>query len=359
MPLALLQLNNLRLAPESVPVQLEFAAGQIAVVLGRNNSGKTNLLRLLAGLPTIARGDILLDGESLNAVPTGRRPMGFVFQAFVNYPQWTVRRNIESPLVARGVARVQRQSRVAQIAQTLQIEELLERLPTELSGGQQQRLAIGRALASDARVLLLDEPFVNLDFRLRERLTSELGELLRETNTTALFTSSDCRDAFALGDSVVLLDQQQILQAGEPLAVYQNPSTLAAADLFSEPGVNWVSSSTGSEANSEANKGSNLEVVRPEHLVLEREQLASDCAAPLRYRVHVDAIETNGSHTFVQGGLLTSKPARTSEVWVAKLAGMPDLTPHLRDDNTLEFFVDPRNQLILADESTEVNRGAA
>jgi len=350
----LLQLNNLRLAPESVPVRLEFAAGQIAVILGRNNSGKTNLLRLIAGLATAARGDIQLDGESLNEVPTGRRPMGFVFQAFVNYPHWTVRRNIESPLVASGVARSQRQSRVTQIAQTLQIEELLDRLPTELSGGQQQRLAIGRALASNARVLLLDEPFVNLDFRLRERLTSELGELLRETETTALFTSSDCRDAFALADSVVLLDQQQILQVGEPLSVYQNPATLAAADLFSEPGVNWLGNGPSPTAD--------LEVVRPEHLVLTPEQLAPDCADALRYIVHVDAIETNGSHTFVQGALHSSQSAKTptltSELWVAKLIGMPDLAEYIRHDNTLEFFVDPRNRLVLSDEPNGANRGA-
>jgi len=308
-------------------------------------------LRLVAGLPTVATGDIQLDGEPLNGVPSGHRPMGFVFQAFVNYPHWTVRRNIESPLIAKGVGRSQRQARVVEVAQTLQIEELLDRVPAELSGGQQQRLAMGRALASDARVLLLDEPFVNLDFRLRERLTTELGELLRDSGTTALFTSSDCRDAFALGDAVALLDQQQVLQAGEPLSVYQNPSSLAAADLFSEPGVNWL----GNSANT-------LEVVRPEHMVLAREQLAGDCDDAVRYLVHVGAIETNGSHTFIQGSLNKPAATRASDVWVAKLTGMPDLTAHLRNDNTLEFFVDPRNRLVLTDKvggPSEVNRGAA
>lgn len=350
----MLQLNNLRLAPESVPVQLEFAAGQIAVVLGRNNSGKTNLLRLIAGLSTVAKGDVRLDGKSLSANPSGQRPVGFVFQAFVNYPHWTVRRNIESPLVAKGVAHRDRQSRVGEIAHTLQIADLLDRLPGELSGGQQQRLAIGRALASDARVLLLDEPFVNLDFRLRERLTVELGELLHTNGTTALFTSSDCRDAFALGDSVVLLDQQQVLQSGEPLGVYQQPASLAAADLFSEPGVNWL------------NGDANLEVLRPEHLVLNPQDLAQDCAEPLHYRMQVEAVETNGSHTFVQGVLQSPVVASASALWVAKLTGMPDLTPHLRNSSTLELFADPRNRLELPHEPQakpapvdEVSRGVA
>ena len=323
-----------------MPVRLQFAAGQIAVVLGRNNSGKTNLLRLVAGLSTRAKGDITVDGQSLRDVPTGQRPVGFVFQAFVNYPHWSARRNIESPLLAKGVGRAERRLQVARIAQTLQIEELLDRLPAELSGGQQQRLAIGRALASEARVLLLDEPFVNLDFRLRERLTAELGELLRSTGTTVLFTSSDCRDAFALGDTVVLLDEQQVLQSGSPLSVYRDPVNLRSADLFSEPGVNWLDS------------GASFEVVRPEHMLLERGALERASGEPLRYVIQVNAVETNGSHTFVQGELRSPLAANSSAVWVARLTGMPDLTPYIRSDGSLEFFVDARNRLELRDEVT-------
>lgn len=327
-----------------MPVRLQFAAGQIAVILGRNNSGKTNLLRLVAGLPCVAKGDVTVDGQSLRNVPTGQRPVGFVFQAFVNYPHWSGRRNLESPMIGNGIGRDERSSRVARIAAALHIEELLDRLPAELSGGQQQRLALGRALASDARVLLLDEPFVNLDFRLRELLTVELGELLRSTGTTVLFTSSDCREAFALGDSVALLDRQQVLQTGPPLSLYQNPVNLAAADLFSEPGVNWL------------NSGSQYDVVRPEHLVLKRELLPADCIDPLRYLIHVNAVETNGSHTFVQGELRSPMAASCSPVWVAKLSGMPDLTPFVRSDGVLELFADSRDRLELPD---EVSHGVA
>ena len=219
----MLQLNDLRLAPGSEPANLSFAPGEIGVVLGRNNSGKTNLLRAVAGLESRSRGEILLDGEPLEPLSTGERPVGYVFQAFVNYPHWTVRENIESPMRSGRSAvkrrkRAERRKEVARIAQTLQLTDLLDRTPAELSGGQQQRLAIGRALASNARVLLLDEPFVNLDFRLRERLTLELAELLRSTGTTALFASSDCRDAFALADSLVLVADQEVLQNGQPLS---------------------------------------------------------------------------------------------------------------------------------------------
>lgn len=310
------------------------------MLLGRNNSGKTNFLRLIAGLASAARGDVTLDGESLNAVPTGARPVGFVFQAFVNYPHWTVRQNIESPLRARKLKRTERDNRVARIAETLQLEDLLARKPGELSGGQQQRLAIGRALASDARVLLLDEPFVNLDFRLRERLTQQLGELLRSTGTTVVFASSDCRDAFALGDTVVLLADQQVLQSGQPLSVYRDPVSLAAADLMSEPAANWHSN------------GSGLEVIRPEHMLLAGSDLAGFPGDPLRYSLKVEAIETNGSHTFVQGalvqgGLSSPSAASVAPRWVARLNGMLDLQQHIAADQTLTLFVDPRNRLEL------------
>jgi len=340
----LLKLNNLRLSPSSAPAQLEFAPGEIGVVLGRNNCGKTNLLRLIAGLSTRAQGEVVLDGKPLQKLGRGRRPVAYVFQEFVNYPHWSVEQNIESPLRSgkRRISRTERSRRVAQIAETLQLQELLDRRPAELSGGQQQRLAIGRALATDARILLLDEPFVNLDFRLRERLTEQLGDLLKNSDTQVLFASSDCRDAFALGDSVSLLADQNVLQSGAPVEIYRKPVWVEAAHLMSEPSVNLLPSAADSAT---------VHVVRPEHMKLSAAELGDEAADALRYQLQVEAVETSGSHTFVQG-LLVGSP-ESEPRWVARLSGMPDLDIKKlvgdgSSDQRVEFFVDPRNRLEVA-----------
>lgn len=336
-------------------MQLEFAPGEIGVVLGRNNSGKTNLLRLIAGLSTQAQGEVLLDGEPLQKLGGGRRPVAYVFQEFVNYPHWSVQQNIESPLRsrARRVSRSERNARVTQIAETLQLKELLNRRPAELSGGQQQRLAIGRALATDARILLLDEPFVNLDFRLRERLTEELGELLKTSETQVLFASSDCRDAFALGDSLSLLANQNVLQSGTPLEVYRKPLSVEAAHIMSEPSVNVLPAAADSQT---------VQVVRPEHMKLSAVELGDKAADALRYQLRVEAIETSGSHTFVQGLLTGSK--ELGPRWVARLAGMPNLDAKVvarteSGEVLVDFFVDPRNRLEVARSSIAVTAQAA
>ena len=190
-----------------------FATGQTTVVLGANRSGKTDLCRLIAGLHTSARGTVKLDGVDLAALSPRRRPVSLVYQAFINYPNLTVRGNIASPMRAQRLPTAEREKRVHELADMLQLPDLLDRLPHELSGGQQQRLAIARALAKDARVLLLDEPLVNLDFKLREALEHELRSLLRQMSTVVIYTSSDPRDAFALGDEVLLLAAGRKLQA--------------------------------------------------------------------------------------------------------------------------------------------------
>jgi glycerol transport system ATP-binding protein len=172
----MLQLHNLILRAGDPPLDHTFADGEISVVLGANRSGKSLLCRVLAGLATPHAGEVLFDGAPCGAADS--RPVALVMQSFVNYPAWTVADNIVSPLIARGVSRSARRDRAKEIASQLGLEGLLDRFPHELSGGQQQRVAIGRALAKGARVLLLDEPLVNLDYKLREALRAELRALL-------------------------------------------------------------------------------------------------------------------------------------------------------------------------------------
>ena len=224
-----LSVKNVRLSHEATRgFDHGFAAGELTVVLGGNQSGKTNLCRLLAGLPTQASGEVWCQERDWTPLSPQKRSVAVVFQAFVNYPNWTVAQNIASPLIAQQLDAPERKRIVASLAQTLGITELLQRLPSELSGGQQQRLAIARALAQRADVLVLDEPLVNLDYKLREALVLELKTLLAETGATVIYTSTDPRDAFALGDRVLLLHEQSMLQSGTPLDLYRSPKCLAA-----------------------------------------------------------------------------------------------------------------------------------
>ena len=272
-----------------------FAPGAITVVLGRNNSGKTRLARAIAGLEPSPPGTVAIDGIDVSGADARRRPVGLVYQAFVNYPNWNVFRNIASPLIAQGVEAGAASGTVRKLARRLHIDELLDRLPHELSGGQQQRVAIARALAKGSRVLVMDEPLVNLDYKLRERLESQLRELLLEQGLVVVYTTSDPRDAFSLGDEVVLLDERQKLQSGTPLDVYGSPQSMRAADLMSNPAVNRLE--TGN-------------ALRPEHLFLNRRTPNDLC-----FEGQLEGAETSGAETWLHCRV-------QNRHWVARLAGM-------------------------------------
>ena len=170
-----------------------FAAGAITVVVGHNNSGKTRLARAIAGLETSPPGTLRVDGVDISHQDARARSVGLVYQAFVNYPNWNVFNNVASPLHARGVDAAGIGRTVRQLADRLRIGDLLDRFPHELSGGQQQRVAIARALAKGGRVLVMDEPLVNLDYKLREELESQLRELLLDRGPVVVYTTSDPR----------------------------------------------------------------------------------------------------------------------------------------------------------------------
>jgi glycerol transport system ATP-binding protein len=298
-----------------------FVAGEIAVILGSNQSGKTDLCRLIAGLHTQAHGEVRLDGEDLQGLKPQNRPVSMVYQAFVNYPNLTVRENIASPIRAQKVTTGERNSRVAELAGQLQLSDLLDRMPHELSGGQQQRLAIARALAKSARVLLLDEPLVNLDFKLREILEYELRDLLRATNTIVIYTSSDPRDAFSLGDQLLLLADGRKVQAGPPIDVYRQPASLVAMELLADPCVNRFS---------QAGKTCAL---RPEHVRLNS---IGDATNVVNFDMNITAVETSGDESFIHGRVDENE-------WVVRCHGMPgvnvgsQLNLHAHTDDIVSF----------------------
>ena len=165
-----------------------FTPGEMTVVLGGNLSGKTNLCRLLAGLPTQACGDVSYNERSLTPLPPQQRSVAVVFQAFVNYPNWTVAQNIASPMIAQGLTREVQEQKIHALAQTLGIGDFLDRSPDELSGGQQQRLAIARALLNEPPLIIADEPTGNLDPETTTGILQLLHELVRKDRTVIMAT---------------------------------------------------------------------------------------------------------------------------------------------------------------------------
>ena len=264
------------------------------VALGRNGSGKTALCRTLAGLEQPLSGAIEQDGRRLDELDTRQRSVGYVTQAFVNYPHWTVAQNIASPLSVRGVDKPAIAAKVRETAERVGIADLLDRYPKTLSGGQQQRLALARALAADAELVVLDEPLVNLDYKLRESLLDEMRLLLKGAGVHVFYATSDAPEAFALADTVVLMADYRVLQVGPPTTVYRQPVNVTAANLMSEPQVNRVAEG---------------EYVRPEHLKAD----AGDVRR--RFDVKVLGVETNGTETFLHAEFC-------EQAWVARLAGL-------------------------------------
>lgn len=219
-------------------IDLSLASGQINVLLGATRAGKTTMMRLMAGLDRPSSGRVFAGKTDVTGVPVRERSVAMVYQQFINYPSMTVFENVASPLrIARRPEREIR-ARVGELAEVLRLSPFLSRHPAELSGGQQQRTALARALARDADLLLLDEPLVNLDYKLREELRSELRRLFAERATTVVYATTEPLEALQLGGNTAVLFEGRTLQGGPTLEVFRRPTTLAAARAFSDPPLN-------------------------------------------------------------------------------------------------------------------------
>lgn len=220
------------------PTHLTLDPG-LHVLLGPTGAGKTTLLRLLAGLDRPTTGRLFKDDQDLTGRKPQQRNVAFVYQQFINYPSLTVFENIASPLRVRGgLSRDQIRQRVEAVAEQLHITPLLNRLPAALSGGQKQRTALGRALVKEADLLLLDEPLVNLDYKLRETLRAELRLVLDTDRQVVVYATTEPREALMMGGQVAVLDEGRLLQHGPATVVYHRPHTRRVAERMSDPPLN-------------------------------------------------------------------------------------------------------------------------
>jgi len=222
---------------------LALERGRIGCVLGPSGCGKTTALRCIAGFERVASGRIALDGQEVSApgrtVPPELRRIGMVFQDYALFPHLTVTQNIGFGL--HSLEPTQRARRVGEMIEVIGMASTAGAYPHELSGGQQQRVALARALAPEPRLLLLDEPFSNLDVDLRERLGLEVRDIIKQLGTTAILVTHDQHDAFAIADEIGIMSRGRIEQWGSPYELYHRPATRFVADFVGQgtllPGV--------------------------------------------------------------------------------------------------------------------------
>ncbi|MGJ7579540.1 ABC transporter ATP-binding protein [Variovorax sp. RHLX14] len=278
-------------------------SGAVTVLLGATQAGKTSLMRLMAGLDTPTAGKVMVDGKDVTGMPVRERNVAMVYQQFINYPSLTVADNIASPLKLRGEKNIDAQVRA--LADKLHIGMFLERLPAELSGGQQQRVALARALAKNAPLMLLDEPLVNLDYKLREGLREELTQLFASGDSTVIYATTEPGEALLLGGYTAVMDAGELLQYGPTSEVFHEPKSLRVARAFSDPPMNLLAA-TVIAGGVQLAGGPKLAVDLPAGTsgaltiglrsgALHVEQGAGDLALPGK----VELAEISGSDTFV------------------------------------------------------------
>ena len=215
--------------------------GEFLVLVGPSGCGKSSTLRMLAGLESVTEGNILIEDQMVNDIPSKDRDVAMVFQNYALYPHMTVYNNMAFGLKLRKYSKHEIKERVGQAADILGITDILQRKPKQLSGGQQQRVAVGRAIVRKPKVFLFDEPLSNLDAKLRVQMRTELARLHRQLNATIIYVTHDQTEAMTLGDRIVVMNEGTIQQIDTPVNLYHHPMNLFVAEFIGNPAMNFLS----------------------------------------------------------------------------------------------------------------------
>jgi multiple sugar transport system ATP-binding protein len=219
-------------------ITFEIPDGEFWVFVGPSGCGKSTILRTIAGLESATSGKLFIGDSLVNNVPARQRDVAMVFQNYALYPHMTVAQNIAFGLQMRKVDSKIIQERVKTVARSLSLEHLLDRKPKQLSGGQQQRVALGRAIAREPQVFLLDEPLSNLDAQLRDDTRAELKQLHQQLGITTIYVTHDQVEAMTLADKIVVLNRGRIQQIGDPQTIYAHPANQMVATFLGSPPMN-------------------------------------------------------------------------------------------------------------------------
>jgi len=244
---------------------LDVADGELLVLVGGSGSGKTTILRMLAGLEEVTEGTIRIDQRDVTSLAPRDRDVAMVFQDYGLYPHMTVRENLSLGLRLRKVAKTEIDRRVKWAGDMLRLEPLLDRKPKQLSGGQQQRVAMGRAMVREPLVFLFDEPLSNLDAGLRAQMRIEIGGLQRRLSTTTVYVTHDQVEAMTLGDRIVVLADGRIQQIGRPIELYRAPVNRFVAGFVGTPPMNFVEGSVARADGGPAFTAEGVNIPLPPH----------------------------------------------------------------------------------------------
>ena len=300
---------------------LTLEPGGFNILLGTTLSGKTTLMRLMAGLEKPTAGKVLANGRDVTGLPVQKRSVAMVYQTFINYPSFTVYENIASPLKVAGLNKKEIDEKVHRFADLLKLTPMLNRLPKELSGGQQQRTALARALVKGADLVLLDEPLANLDYKLREELRDELPKLFTDTGATVVYATSEPLEALMLGGHTATLKEGRVVQFGKTSSIYRKPETLESAEVFSDPPINTASIT---KLGDKANLGKAVSWIVPEKLIslpdgVYKIGLRPHHLLPKRQDVEVNGIvqiaEISGSESIIRVNV-------NNNIWVSQTHGI-------------------------------------
>lgn len=325
-------------------VSLTLEHGSLNVLLGPTLSGKTSLMRLMAGLDQPTSGAVLFDGKDVTGVPVQKRNVAMVYQQFINYPAMTVYENIASPLRVAGLDRSTIDREVRQAAEMLRLTPYLKRTPLNLSGGQQQRTALARAIVKKAGLVLLDEPLANLDYKLREELRAELPRIFAESGAIFVYATTEPTEALLLGGKTATLCEGRVTQFGPTVDIFRRPVDLVTARTFSDPPLNTIELHKRGgvflldggvdlpvpDGLAGIEDGPYTVGFQPHHLSL---VASGEGVVPLRGKVAIT--EITGSESFVH---LLFADAR----WVMLAQGIH----HFEPDEAIEVYLDPRHVMV-------------
>jgi len=327
------------------PTDLVLERGTMNVLLGPTLSGKTSLMRLMAGLDKPAAGRVIWNGDDVTGVRVQDRKVAMVYQQFVNYPAMSVFDNIASPLRLMGVSASEIEARVTETAEMMKLTPMLQRKPLELSGGQQQRCALARALVKDAGLVLLDEPLANLDYKLREELRVEIPRIFEASGAIFVYATTEPEEALLLGGNTATLWEGRVTQFGPTPHVYRQPASATTARVFSDPPMNFLSvEKRGDRLEFDGGQGAAAGLFadlpdgryvtgfRPNHL-----HLSQPSADALRFDATLVVTELTGSETFIHMD-------HHGERWVGLMHGVHDLTL----GQSLPVWLEPRHVYVFA-----------
>ncbi|MFC8191747.1 ABC transporter ATP-binding protein [Cellulomonas sp. NPDC057328] len=359
-------------------VSLDIKDGEFVILVGPSGCGKSTLLRMVVGLEDISDGEIVIDGDVVNDKAPRDRKLAMVFQNYALYPHLTVYENIAFPLrLEKGrYSEDEIRTRVQKAADTLELNEHLERKPANLSGGQRQRVAMGRAIVRDARAFLFDEPLSNLDAKLRGQMRTEISRMQRRLGTTTIYVTHDQTEALTLGDRVAVLKKGVLQQAASPRALYEQPVNLFVAGFIGSPPMNFLPGQVEGDAlrmplaDVPLSEGLRRRIgdrklvivgLRPEHLEDADTLDEATAAKGVTFEADVDVVEWLGAELYayipfetreeVRGTLEELDRDLDGEGMRTQLVAALGAESHVRDGDVAELWFDPSRLMVFDPET--------